>query len=201
MKLSSSCSDHSKSATCIFSLGTFLLRRCHPLMSTVEWRFVSIYHVYVLNDFIFFRFPAGYGNFTFKIDFYKSSSFATPYTEQDYPLSVAVNQYLYVRYSVESSADLVIMAVTCRATKTGSLYSWPQYSIILNGYVWYSNILVWMVFLKKYAGFSQFNQRFTISYHLGFFLYIWYLYALKFCSSLCCECLILDAKYGGGRRY
>ncbi|XP_066022017.1 uncharacterized protein [Pocillopora verrucosa] len=76
---------------------------------------------------------AGYGNFTFKIDFYKSSSFATPYTEQDYPLSVAVNQYLYVKYSVESSADLVIMAVTCRATKTGSLYSWPQYSIILNG--------------------------------------------------------------------
>ncbi|XP_027042986.1 deleted in malignant brain tumors 1 protein-like [Pocillopora damicornis] len=76
---------------------------------------------------------AGYGNFTFKIDFYKSSSFATPYTEQDYPLSVPINQYLYVRYSVESSADLVIMAVTCRATKTGSLYSWPQYSIILNG--------------------------------------------------------------------
>ncbi|PFX23429.1 Pancreatic secretory granule membrane major glycoprotein GP2 [Stylophora pistillata] len=55
---------------------------------------------------------AGYGNFTFKIDFYKSSSFATPYTEQDYPLSVPINQYLYVRYSVESSADLVIMAVT-----------------------------------------------------------------------------------------
>ncbi|XP_066022016.1 deleted in malignant brain tumors 1 protein-like isoform X2 [Pocillopora verrucosa] len=75
----------------------------------------------------------GYGNFTFKIDFYKSSSFSTPYTEQDYPLSVPVNQYLYVRYSVESSADLAIMAVTCRATKTGSLYSWPQYSIILNG--------------------------------------------------------------------
>ena len=98
---------------------------------------------------IFFRFPAGYGNFTFKIDFYKSSSFATPYTEQDYPLSVPINQYLYVRYSVESSADLVIMAVTCRATKTGSLYSWPQYSIILNGYVWYSNILVWMVSLAK----------------------------------------------------
>ncbi|XP_022787102.1 uncharacterized protein LOC111327235 [Stylophora pistillata] len=76
---------------------------------------------------------AGYGNFTFKIDFYKSSSFATPYTEQDYPLSVPINQYLYVRYSVESSADLVIMAVTCKATKTGSFYSWPQYSIIQNG--------------------------------------------------------------------
>ena len=72
-------------------------------------------------------------------------------------MSVPVNQYLYVRYSVESSADLVIMAVTCRATKTGSLYSWPQYSIILNGYVWYSKTLLEMVFLEKYASFSQFN--------------------------------------------
>ena len=139
-------------------------------MSTAEWRFVSIYHVYVLNDFIFFRFPAGYGNFTFKIDFYKSSSFATPYTEQDYPLSVAVNQYLYVKYSVESSADLVIMAVTCRATKTGSLYSWPQYSIILNGYVCYSNRSVWMIFLEKYASFSQVINESFFSYHLHFFL-------------------------------
>ena len=111
---------------------------------------------------IFFRFPAGYGNFTFKIDFYKSSSFATPYTEQDYPLSVAVNQYLYVRYSVESSADLVIMAVTCRATKTGSLYSWPQYSIILNGYVCYSNILVGMIFLEKIRKFQS-SSRYFIS--------------------------------------
>ena len=77
-------------------------------------------------------------------------------------MSVPVNQYLYVRYSVESSADLVIMAVTCRATKTGSLYSWPQYSIILNGYVCYSNILVGMIFLEKIRKFQS-SSRYFIS--------------------------------------
>ena len=76
---------------------------------------------------------AGYGNFTFRIDFYKSSSFDTPYSQQDYPLEVELNDYVYVRYSVESSADLVIMAENCKATKDGSFYSWPQYTIIQNG--------------------------------------------------------------------
>lgn len=80
-------------------------------------------------------FSAGYGNLTFEIDFYKSSSFITPYSQQDYPLVVELNDYVYIRYSVESSADLTIMAVTCKATKTGSSYSWPQYTIIQNGYV------------------------------------------------------------------
>lgn len=76
---------------------------------------------------------AGYGNLTFKIDFYKSSSFDTPYTQQDYPLEVPLDHYVYIRYSVESSAELTIMAVTCKATKDGSFYSWPQYTIIQNG--------------------------------------------------------------------
>ncbi|XP_078357327.1 uncharacterized protein LOC144642207 isoform X3 [Oculina patagonica] len=82
---------------------------------------------------IYFGTEAGYGNFTFKMDFYKSSSFSTPYTDQDYPLEVELNDYMYVRFSVESSADLVIMAENCKATKYGSFYSWPQYTIIQNG--------------------------------------------------------------------
>ncbi len=76
---------------------------------------------------------AGYGNFTFKMDFYKDSSFATPYTENDYPLDMPLNDYVYLEYSVESGADLVIMAENCKATKDGSFYSWPQYTIIENG--------------------------------------------------------------------
>ena len=76
---------------------------------------------------------AGYGNLTFQIDFYKSSSFDTPYSQQDYPLVVALDDYVYVRYSVESSAKLTIMAENCKATKDGSFYSWPQYTIIQNG--------------------------------------------------------------------
>ena len=69
------------------------------------------------------------------MDFYDSSSFSTPYAEQDYPLDMPLNDYVYLGYSVASSADLVIMAVNCKATKDGSFYSWPQYIIIENGWV------------------------------------------------------------------
>ena len=69
------------------------------------------------------------------MDFYKTAAFATPYTENDYPISVVLNEYLYVKYSVESSANLVIMAENCKATKYGSFYSWPYYTIIQNGWV------------------------------------------------------------------
>jgi len=82
---------------------------------------------------IYFGQEAGYGNFTFKMDFYDSSSFSTPYTEKDYPLDMPLNDYVYLGYSVESSADLAIMALNCKATKDGSFYSWPQYTIIQNG--------------------------------------------------------------------
>lgn len=81
----------------------------------------------------YFGYEAGYGNFTFKLDFYDSSSFSTPYTQKDYPLDMPLNDYVYLGYSVESSADLAIMAVNCKATKDGSFYSLPQYTIIDNG--------------------------------------------------------------------
>ena len=67
------------------------------------------------------------------MDFYKTAAFATPYTENDYPISVTLNEYLYVKYSVKSSANLVIMAENCKATRDGSFYSWPYYNIIQNG--------------------------------------------------------------------
>ena len=51
------------------------------------------------------------------MDFYESSSFTTPYTTQDYPPTVDLNEYVYLQYSVASSADLVIMAENCKATK------------------------------------------------------------------------------------
>ena len=71
------------------------------------------------------------------MDFYKTAAFATPYTKNDYPILVALNEYLYVKYSVESSASnqLAIMAENCKATRYGSFYSWPYYTIIQNGWV------------------------------------------------------------------
>jgi len=102
-----------------FSFHKILMR--HPI-STIQGPLKS-----------FASFVAGYGNFTFKMDVYQSSSFSTPYTQKDYPLDMPLNDYVYLRYSVESSADLVIMAVNCKATKDGSFYSLPQYTIIDNG--------------------------------------------------------------------
>ncbi|CAH3042549.1 unnamed protein product [Porites lobata] len=67
------------------------------------------------------------------MDFYKTAAFATPYAENNYPILVVLNEYLYVKYSVESSANLVIMAENCKATRDGSFYSWPYYTIIQNG--------------------------------------------------------------------
>ena len=67
------------------------------------------------------------------MDFYKTAAFVTPYAENDYHILVALNEYLYVKYGVESSANLVIMAENCKATRDGSFYSWPYYNIIQNG--------------------------------------------------------------------
>ena len=75
------------------------------------------------------------------MDFYKSSSFATPYTTEDYPLTVDLNEYVYLRYSVASSADLVIMAENCKATKDASFYSWPQYTFLQNGLVYHCAVI------------------------------------------------------------
>ncbi|XP_068721857.1 uncharacterized protein [Montipora capricornis] len=80
---------------------------------------------------VFFGVEGGFGNFTFRMDFYTSESYNTPYTE--YPMEVGLNEYVFVQYRVESAAQLVIMAENCRATKVGSFYSWPQYTIIRNG--------------------------------------------------------------------
>ncbi|PFX27725.1 Deleted in malignant brain tumors 1 protein [Stylophora pistillata] len=75
----------------------------------------------------------GYGTFTFKMDFYHNSTFATPYTKQEYPIIVTLDEYVYLQFDVESSADLVIMAENCKATKDASSYSWPQYAFLENG--------------------------------------------------------------------
>ena len=89
----------------------------------------------ILFFLLFLHCLMGYGTFTLKMDFYESSSFTTPYTAQDYPLTVDLNEYVYLRYSVASSADLVIMGENCKATKDASFYSWPQYTFLQNGLV------------------------------------------------------------------
>ena len=80
-------------------------------------------------------FVVGFGNLTFKMDFYTNSSFATPYNDLDYPLVIPLNEYVYLQYSVESRASLAVLAVNCKATKDESFSSSPSYSFIVNGCV------------------------------------------------------------------
>ena len=57
------------------------------------------------------------------MDFYRTAAFATPDTENDYPMSIPSNEFFHVKYRVESSVDLVIMAENCM----------PQFPVIQNG--------------------------------------------------------------------
>lgn len=62
-----------------------------------------------------------------------SSSYSTAYTNDEFPVEVTLNDYMYFEYSVESTADLVVFALTVKATPEASFYSSPHYSIVENG--------------------------------------------------------------------
>ena len=95
------------------------------------------------------------------MDFYRNSSFTTPFTEQDYPLSVVLNEYVYLQYSVASSADLVIMAENCKATKDASFYSWPQYTFLQNGYAYKYTVIKQNQLLVKLSKLSKLDTIFA----------------------------------------
>ena len=57
----------------------------------------------------------------------------TPHTS--YPVYGTLNEDMYLRYSVESSADLVVMALNCKATNGSDFHSLPEYRIIQDGWV------------------------------------------------------------------
>ena len=57
------------------------------------------------------------------MDFYRTAAFATPDAENEYSISIPSNEFFHVKYSVESSVDLVIMAENCK----------PHFTVIQNG--------------------------------------------------------------------
>ncbi|XP_068694613.1 ZP domain-containing protein-like [Montipora foliosa] len=75
----------------------------------------------------------GFGNLTFKMDIYKSDSYKEAYVDNEYPLNVALNDYIHLGYSVESSQLLVVMAVNCKATKDKYFGSSLYYELIKDG--------------------------------------------------------------------
>ncbi|EDO44277.1 predicted protein [Nematostella vectensis] len=75
-----------------------------------------------------------YGNFTFKMALYRNQSYSSLYVSREYPISIELNEPLYVEYSVTSStANLVVFAETCRATTTGNPNTLPQYDFVKEG--------------------------------------------------------------------
>ena len=67
------------------------------------------------------------------MDIYKSDSYKEAYVDNEYPLNVALNDYIHLGYSVESSQLLVVMAVNCKATKDKDFGSSPYYELIKDG--------------------------------------------------------------------
>ena len=95
---------------------------------------MKIFMSLLISFFLTFDFEEGGGNFTFAMDFYKSSFFAQPYTFDNYPVFKRLSDFIYIQYSINtSSADLVVHAETCRATPTNRPYDNPQYVFIANG--------------------------------------------------------------------
>lgn len=74
------------------------------------------------------------GNFTFLMDLFTANDFQTPYTEKDYPLSIQINDPVFVQFQVKASkADLHIFAEKCLATTTTSETSKPSYVFLESG--------------------------------------------------------------------
>lgn len=80
-------------------------------------------------------FQEGFGEFNFTFDIYRTSSYVQRYTTDQFPVQVPLNEDIHLQYTVESTADLVVMAKNCKATKSSDYYSSPQYTIIQDGYV------------------------------------------------------------------
>ncbi|EDO35823.1 predicted protein [Nematostella vectensis] len=65
---------------------------------------------------------------------YRNQSFSTSFESREYPISIELDEPLYVGHSVTSStADLVVFAETFRATTTGNPNSLPHYDFIRDG--------------------------------------------------------------------
>lgn len=76
----------------------------------------------------------GYGNFTFTMDMFKTSNYNTPYRYDDYPVTVSLQDRLFLQIAVKShQSNLVVFVDTCKATTSSDPYSVPQYIFIQRG--------------------------------------------------------------------
>lgn len=79
-------------------------------------------------------FADGRGNFTFLMDMYKTDQYKEPFNS--YPVSVGLNQRLFLQVVVKSKVELVIFPDKCMATPTSEINDEQQYEFIEKGWVW-----------------------------------------------------------------
>nr|XP_058952658.1 uncharacterized protein LOC131780054 isoform X2 [Pocillopora verrucosa] len=76
----------------------------------------------------------GYGNFTFTMDLFKTGRYLTPFSYNDYPITVNLRDQLFLQLAVQShQSNLVLFVDTCKATPTPDPYSVPQYVFLQRG--------------------------------------------------------------------
>ncbi|KAK3699747.1 hypothetical protein QZH41_015593, partial [Actinostola sp. cb2023] len=75
-----------------------------------------------------------FGNFTFLMDLFTDKDYTTRYKSKDYPISVQINDPVYVQYQVLSEkGDLNVFAEKCLATTTTRPTSSPSYVFLDEG--------------------------------------------------------------------
>ncbi|KAJ7377446.1 hypothetical protein OS493_029349 [Desmophyllum pertusum] len=83
---------------------------------------------------IFTASEGGYGNFTFMMDLYRTPTYHTPYSRDDYPITVTLQDQLFIQIAVKSNqSNLVVFIDTCKATPSTDPYSVPQYIFMQRG--------------------------------------------------------------------
>ncbi|XP_031566713.1 ZP domain-containing protein-like [Actinia tenebrosa] len=80
---------------------------------------------------VFYSAADGRGNFTFLMDMYKTNQYKEPFNQ--YPVSVALSQRLFLQVVVKSKVELVIFPDTCMATPTSDINNEQQYKFIEKG--------------------------------------------------------------------
>ncbi|XP_013419863.1 ZP domain-containing protein-like [Lingula anatina] len=74
------------------------------------------------------------GNFSFKMQQFKTENFVNPYSKKDFPVAVKVRDKMYFLLSVDSKdEDVKLFAKTCKATTTPSPKDPIQFLFISNG--------------------------------------------------------------------
>lgn len=74
------------------------------------------------------------GMMTLSMELFKTDSYIDSYWIDDYPVHGNFSKNIYIQYAVNTTcADVMVRAVSCRATPTNKPYDTPQFVFITHG--------------------------------------------------------------------